>query len=308
MSVTGVLLYRMDKDNIRTGIYYLTISLLLSCHCFMYCSGRVSSTYTFEEWERGIAIIPEHEPSMRVYVWFYEWNLFDAVLPGIHTHAPRDYKNYKKKINQTGSKAEIRREGMHLTFQSGDDGVDMILDIRNDTEHTFPDIAAVIPCFNAGPPARYKELHEKYPLNRNFVDTDSLYTYFIGPEGITLLNNRHIHFNVKYRSEIEKVRTDTVIFPFDNKWPTSSIDAYAGLLLRESVDKQWVTGIAWDEYISVQGHNPWYCMHLSIRVGPLTPGQTKRIRGKIYLFKGTPEDCLQKFQHDFSKNHIQPAG
>jgi hypothetical protein len=41
-------------------------------------------------------------------------------------------------------------------------------------------------------------------------------------------------------------------------------------------------------------------MHLSIRVGPLKQGQTKTIRGRIYLLKGSKEDCLRRFTKDFS--------
>ena len=86
---------------------------------------------------------------------------------------------------------------------------------------------------------------------------------------------------------------------FDEKWPTSKRDAHAGLLIRESDDKSRVMGIAWESFISAQGHNPWNCMHLSVGVGPLKKGDTKTIRGKIYLFKGSREDCLKKFREDF---------
>lgn len=88
-------------------------------------------------------------------------------------------------------------------------------------------------------------------------------------------------------------------FVFSSKWPTSDVDAHGGLLLRESDDETWVMGIAWESFISAQGHNPWSCMHLSIAVGPLAPGETKTVRGKMYLFKGTKEDCLERFNRDF---------
>lgn len=42
-------------------------------------------------------------------------------------------------------------------------------------------------------------------------------------------------------------------------------------------------------------------MHLSIRVGPLEPGETKAIRGKMYLFEGTKKDLLKKLKKDFPK-------
>ena len=88
-------------------------------------------------------------------------------------------------------------------------------------------------------------------------------------------------------------------FVFSDKWPTSARDAHAGLLVRESEDKRWTMGIAWESFISAQGHNPWKCMHLSIRVGPLKKGQKKTIRGRIYLLQGSKEDCLKKFKRDF---------
>jgi hypothetical protein len=70
-------------------------------------------------------------------------------------------------------------------------------------------------------------------------------------------------------------------------------------MVRESVDGKWVAGIAWVDFLSAQGHNPRKCAHLSVRVGPLKCGQSKTVRGKIYLFQGTKEDCLRHFRRDF---------
>jgi hypothetical protein len=35
-----------------------------------------------EEWERGIAVRSLEREGMDMYLWFYEWNLFDAFQPG----------------------------------------------------------------------------------------------------------------------------------------------------------------------------------------------------------------------------------
>ena len=86
---------------------------------------------------------------------------------------------------------------------------------------------------------------------------------------------------------------------YNYKWPVSERNAQAGLMIRESKIDNMVMGIAWNSYISVQGHNPWHCMHLSVRVGPLKQGETKTIHGKIYLFEGEKEDCLKKYKKDF---------
>ena len=40
-------------------------------------------------------------------------------------------------------------------------------------------------------------------------------------------------------------------------------------------------------------------MHLSVNVGPLSQGESRRIRGKIYLLKGTKEELLARYQSDF---------
>lgn len=82
--------------------------------------------------------------------------------------------------------------------------------------------------------------------------------------------------------------------------PTSKRDAHAGLMARECSDGNYVMGIGWESFLSAQGYNPWSCMHLSIRVGPLARGVKKVIKGKMYLFEGNKEDCLKEFEKDFS--------
>jgi len=72
------------------------------------------------------------------------------------------------------------------------------------------------------------------------------------------------------------------------------VNSTRGLIIRESTDGQWVAGIEWDDFLSCQGHNPWQCMHLCVKVGPLKKGETKTIHGKIHLFKGTKEDCYRR--------------
>jgi hypothetical protein len=40
-------------------------------------------------------------------------------------------------------------------------------------------------------------------------------------------------------------------------------------------------------------------MHACVRVGPLAPGESKTIRGRLYLFRGTKDDCVARYQRDF---------
>ena len=137
----------------------------------------------------------------------------------------------------------------------------------------------------------------KAKLNPQF---DNEKTWFLGKSGLERQIKREIHFDSALRPQLDKLSPDGK-FAFSSKWPTSPRNAHGGLLLRESTDGQWVAGIAWDRFLSAQGHNPWRCMHLCVRVGPLKPQESRTIRGRIYLFQGTKEDLLAKYRKDFKK-------
>ena len=41
------------------------------------------------------------------------------------------------------------------------------------------------------------------------------------------------------------------------------------------------------------------CMHNDFRIGGLEPGQTKEIRGEMYVIRGEMADVLQRYRRDF---------
>lgn len=253
------------------------------------------------EWRRGVGIISRATPEMKMYFWFYEWNLFGAWRDGQHNQGTTE-----QEITLFGDRSEARlvRKDLSVEVKATDDGADLVLRIRNGTERSWrKDVAAIIPCFTPGAPdvnfVNKKQVAHHFPnakRNDEFVNEQ---TYFVSAQGLMLQEKREIHFNAKLRDQINQEAEDGK-FVFSPKWPTSEHDATGGVLLRESTDKTWITGIAWDRFLTAQAHNPWHCMHLSVRVGPLKPGESREIRGKIYLFRGTKEDLLQRYQADFT--------
>lgn len=241
------------------------------------------------EWGKGIAIESRQQRDMRVFLWFYEWNMFHARRQGIHTSGSH---SFERDVSTNGNRAVIRSPDMMLTMQAVKDGVEMSLEITNRTEHEWPNIAGIIPCFNPGAP---KGQADRWPIAKLNPQFDNRNTWYVGKDGLAKLDQREIHFNASLREQIDAASTDGK-HPFSFKWPTSADNAHAGLMIRESTDGQWVTGIAWDSFLSAQGHNPWQCMHLCINVGPLKPGESKTIRGRIYLFQGTKEECFDRGQ------------
>jgi len=173
---------------------------------------------------------------------------------------------------------------LKLTIKATQSGADMLLQITNTTDFDWPEIAAMIPCFNPGTDLAKVSDAVANPL---FFDDKHQNTWFIGENGPDLISGekfpREIHFNERLLPAINawnKERDDGT-FVFSEKWPTSERNATRGLMIREDNEHQWVMGIAWEDFLSAQGHNPWKCMHLSVRVGPLKRGQSKTVHSSI---------------------------
>jgi hypothetical protein len=241
------------------------------------------------DWERGVSISAPHDDAtlepMRMYLWFYEWNMFDAMSPGEHTAGRFD--RFRREFSDDRH-ALLENDEMTLELRSGRGDVDLELTVHNRSQHDWPEPAAIIPCFN---PSRGKE------TNHQFLGED---TWFVGPDGLEQLIKRELHFNQELGPVLHALSPGRE-YAFSWKWPTAEPDAVAGILIRESLDRRWISGIAWERFLSVQGHNPWHCMHVAVQVGPLRRGESRTIRGKIYLFPGTRENALPRFQRDFAR-------
>ncbi len=262
------------------------------------CSDSKTESMKLSIWDRGIKVTSSADKDTFAYLWFYEWSLFDAVREGEHKSGVSDWV---WTVDPEGKSAYTQSGWFTFKAEATLDGANLELQVTNNTERAWPDIAAIIPCFNPGFDGPKKT--DAIP-NPNFFDDDYQRTYFLGRNGLELLSGaypREIHFNQRLLPSVqswEKERDDEQ-FVWYHKWPTSERDAYEGLVVRESEDRTQTMAIAWDSFLTVQGHNPWKCMHLSVGLGPLMPGETKTIRGKIYLIEGSKEDCFARYKQDF---------
>lgn len=238
-------------------------------------------------WQRGFAVRSCEREGMAVYFWFYEWNMFDAVREGQHTSGHYDFP-----WTVDDDCAHTASGGLQVEAVATEDGALLTLTVTNESGHDWPDVAGIIPCFNPGDGKTVEQ-------NRNLVDDGHTKTYFLGPDGFELLQQREIHFNSRLRPSVDRLCRDGA-FAFSHKWPNSDRNAAGGLIVRESVDGGWVAGIAWEDFLSAQGHNPWNCMHLCVRVGPLKRSESRTVRGRIYLFEGAKEACLERCRSDLS--------
>jgi hypothetical protein len=261
------------------------LKLLSAIATFFVLAFPAEAQTRLSQWDRGISVDSGERADMRVYLWFYEWHMFGAMEPGQHTNG-----TWKNRIEVDGNRLAARIEsenpGLSLEIRAVADGAELDLRVANESERRWPDLASMIACFNPGPQST---------RNRQFANTD---TWFHASDGLTSLAikaPREIHYNAELREAIDAEANDGK-YVWSPKWPASEVDAIDGLIIRESTDRKWVTGIAWERFLSAQGHNPWECMHLSAHVGPLKPGQERSIVGRIWLFRGDKENLLSRYQ------------
>ena len=82
------------------------------------------------EWERGIAVTSPHQEDMTVFLWFYEWNMFDALQKGQHTHGTSENEINVSQDQRSGSVVSSPL-GLSLEMQAGVDSADMTLTVTN---------------------------------------------------------------------------------------------------------------------------------------------------------------------------------
>lgn len=272
--------------------------------------------------------------SHRIYYRFYEDAYFGFTEPNIgyvpqmlnFDFSSADLSNLKCVAND---KLISDKAAISLECRTVSDGVDLFLTLKNlSRDYTWPAIACFNPCLTPGntrgEPINAGSGNADPPICRNFADNDSRYTktpkglfwqygpqppsrtYFLATDGPQkLITNRH-HFDFTFKdiilNEISQNPNRRVGFsPFLTDYsPSSDVYIQDSLMVRLSNDG-WVAAIAWprNHVLSAQGNNPQKCMHLSVRPGELKPSQQIRIRGKIYLFKGTLQDCLNRYRKDF---------
>jgi len=87
-----------------------------------------------------------------------------------------------------------------------------------------------------------------------------------------------------------------------NPRPLSPLVPSHGLIGCFSGDEKWIWATAWQPYQELfQGVAR--CLHSDFRLGGLAPGETKKIRGKVYLVRADVSALLQRYARDFPEHH-----
>ena len=85
-----------------------------------------------------------------------------------------------------------------------------------------------------------------------------------------------------------------------NPRPLSDLVPSSGLIGVFSADEKLILATAWEPYQELfQGVIT--CVHSDFRIGGLTPGETKTIRGKIYVVD-SPDKLVSRYEKDFPEH------
>ncbi len=89
-----------------------------------------------------------------------------------------------------------------------------------------------------------------------------------------------------------------------NPRPLSALVPSSGLTGCFSADEKTILAVAWEPYQELfQGVIT--CMHSDFRIGGLKPGETKRIRGKLYLVPADVPALVRRYERDFPEQVVK---
>ncbi len=179
---------------------------------------------------------------------------------------------------------------------AGDDEVSFTLTAYNTSDHVN-EAQWAQPCVRLGNFAGVETDAPKCPdikLSNSFVFLDGKLTRMPTPEWNT--KARYVPGQVWCPKEVP--RTDV------NPRPLNSLVPSNGLIGCFSKDGKWLFAMAFEPYQELfQGVAQ--CLHSDFRIGLLNPGESRDIRGKIYLMPNDVPALLKRYAKDFPEQQVK---
>lgn len=182
---------------------------------------------------------------------------------------------------------------MDHVITAGDDEIAFDLTVKNPTDH-INEAQWAQPCVRLGTFAGVETDDPKcvdVKLAQSFVFLDGKLTRM--PTQPWATTARYVPGQVWCPKHVP--RTDV------NPRPLSTLVPSNGLIGCFSADNRWLFAMAFEPYQELfQGVAQ--CLHSDFRIGVVKPGDTKKIRGKIYLMRNDVDALLRRYAHDFPEH------
>jgi hypothetical protein len=169
-------------------------------------------------------------------------------------------------------------------IRAGKDEVEFRLELKNNGS-AFVDVDWFQPCMRVG---GFTGRGQSNYISRCFIFTD---------RGLTTLDKTKRTEEALYRGGQVYVPTGVNLEDV-NPRPISPEKPVNGLIGCFSADDKYLLATAWDHTQELfQG--VIICVHNDPRIGGLKPGETKKLRGKLYFLKNDPGALLKRYRRDF---------
>lgn len=173
------------------------------------------------------------------------------------------------------------------------DNIDFQIKATNPTKR--PSLAYwAQPCLRVD---RFTGRNQKTYLDKGFVFYNGQLTRMPTPDWAT--KARYVPGQVWAPRHVD--RNDVNPRPLNDTVPSN------GLIGCFSADESMILATAFEPYQELfQG--VIVCLHSDFRIGGLKPGETKQIRGKIYILKNDVAELLRRYRKDFPEHHAASGG
>ena len=252
-----------------------------------------SSPYKIQ-WEKNILTIGgEKLPGKEMKVWYLEAYCRAGSTDRVWNETVIGHETELVSAKDDGSEVKLRcrvKDGIvvHHTIQCVKDGVEFRLKAHNPTDE-YSHAQWVQPCIRV---EKFTGCNQNNYLPKSFVFLKGKLERM--PTKNWAMKARYIPGQVWCPAHVD--RNDV------NPRPLSSDVPSNGLIGCFSADESMMMATAWEPYQELfQG--VIVCLHSDFRIGGLKPGETKQIRGKIYLVPNDVKALLLAYQQDFPEHH-----
>jgi hypothetical protein len=279
-------------------------TLLLAVGCVFSAStltGAADPPALTLDWEREILFVRgPHLPGGEVRIWYLEafcrpgsqdrdWN--ETVIPHSSRLVERAGDGRTLRLEQKLDDGVI----VEHTITAREDEVDFQVFARNPTG-AASEAHWAQPCIRVSPFAGVEErLNSEAYLPRCFV--------FLDGEKPSRMPTDPWSRMARYTPG-QVWRAPGVAAGDVNPRPLNARIPALGLIGCYSQDEQWILATAWEPYQELfQG--VIVCIHADFRIGGLKPGESKKIRGKLYLVPADMPGLIARYRRDFPE-HQKP--
>ena len=275
----------------KPSLLYITLSFVLIAN------GAPAAENLRIVWTNNmLSISGPHVPGGSVEIWYLEAFCRSGSTKRDWNKTTIPHKTELTEADKSGQRLKLRtrvEQSVEIghEIKAGADEVDFRLELKNSGKEPV-DVQWFQPCMRVN---RFTGLKQSNYITKSFIFTEA---------GMAMLDKTRRTEEAIYRGGQVYVPSGIDLNDV-NPRPISPDKPVNGLIGCVSSDDKYLLATAWDQTQELfQG--VIVCLHNDPRIGGLKPGETKSLRGKVYILKNDPALLLQRYNRDFSPQREGP--